>query len=93
MINDIYEQRKRLEEGYHITLSIPKKEYVAIYGNEINAVNAQEVVHNYLQHKDDDGEPREIKIYDHNEGSLIEIEAILDYVGNEHKDYDSRLPK
>ncbi|PKM49379.1 MAG: hypothetical protein CVV02_16450 [Firmicutes bacterium HGW-Firmicutes-7] len=91
MINDIYEQRKRLEEGYHISLSIPKKEYTSIYGNEINEINAKDVVNNYLQHKDDDGEPHDIKIYDHSDGNLIEIEAILNYIGNDHKDYDSKL--
>lgn len=91
MINSIYEQRKRLAEGYHISLSIPKNEYTTIYGSEINENCAQDIVHNYLQHRDDDGEPKDVRIYDHDDSNLIEIEAILSYLGNDHKDYDNNI--
>lgn len=88
MINSIYEQRKRLNDGYHISLSIPKNEYTSIYGNDINEKYAKDIVHNYLQHRDDDGDPEDIRIYDHSDSNLIEIEARLNYLGNDHKDYD-----
>lgn len=88
MINSIYEQRKRLKDGYHISLSIPKNEYMNIYGNEINDSVAQDIVHNYLQHRDDDGDPDDIKIYDHCDSNMIEIEARLNYLGNDHKEYE-----
>lgn len=91
MINDIYEQRKRTEEGFHITLSISKEAYTGIYGDKITNKIAEEIVNNYLQHKDDDGEPEKVKIYEHDEGNMIEIEAILNYRGNEHKDYDRNI--
>jgi len=91
MINSIYEQRKRLNNGYHISLSIPKGEYTSIYGNDINEANAKDIVYNYLQHRDDDGEPEFIKIYDHNDSNLIEIEVKLNYLGNDHKDYDLNI--
>lgn len=88
MINSIHEQRKRLENGFHITLSIPKNEYTEIYGNQVNENNAKEIVHNYMQYKDDDGDLKSLRIYDHDDSNLIEIEAILNYIGNAHKDYD-----
>lgn len=90
MINDIYEERKRVDEGYNISLSIPKESYKSIYGDEINDQNAKDILENYLQHKDDDGDVHSVKIYDRDESDIIEIQASLQYLGNDHKDYHSR---
>ncbi|GMQ57167.1 hypothetical protein AN1V17_15620 [Vallitalea sediminicola] len=87
MLNSIYETRTRLDEGYHISLTIPKEEYTIIYGNDINEKNATDIVTEHLQHRDDDGEAHDIKIYDHEASNIIEIEAQLNYIGNEHTDY------
>ncbi|WP_304942946.1 hypothetical protein [Vallitalea guaymasensis] len=88
MLNSIYETRTRLDEGYHISLTIPKEEYTVIYGNDINEQHATEIINDYLQHRDDDGEAHDIKIYDHEVSNMIEIEAKLNYIGNEHTDYN-----
>jgi hypothetical protein len=87
MLNSIYETRTRLDEGYHISLTIPKDEYKIIYGNIFSEENATDIINNYLQHKDDDGEPHNIKIYNHESSNVIEIEAQLNYIGNRHTDY------
>ena len=91
MLNSIYELRTRLDEGYHISLSIPSEEYESVYGKTINENNAKEIIHNYLQRRDDDGDPYNVKIYNHDDSNLIEIEANLSYLGNEHKDYDTHV--
>lgn len=91
MLNSIYEQRKRLKDGYHISLLIPRTDYVAIYGSTFDKQSATEIVNSYLQHKDDDGRPKVINVYNHNDSNMVEIEAILNYIENEHTDYDSDL--
>lgn len=88
MLNSIYEERTRLNDGYHISLTIPKDEYVMIYGNNVSESNAQEILNNYMQHRDDDGEAYNIKIYDHDISNMIEIEANLNYIGNKHTKYE-----
>jgi hypothetical protein len=88
MLNSIYEQRTRLDKGYHISLTIPKEEYSNVYGDDINDTNANEIVHNYLQYRGDDGEAYDIKIYDHDISNIVEIEARLNYIGNKHTDYN-----
>lgn len=89
MLNSIYETRTRLKEGYHISLTIPKEEYTVIYGNKISEKNASDIINNYLQHRDDDGQAYDIKIYDHEASNIIEIEARLNYLNNEHTDYNT----
>lgn len=88
MLNSIYEQRKRLENGYHITLTIPKEDYVISYGHDYNEKNAVEIVNEYLISRQDDGRPHDIRIYDHDISNMIEIQAQLSYVGNEHTEYE-----
>lgn len=88
MLNSIYETRTRLDDGYHISLTIPKEEYTIIYGNDINEKNASDIVNDYLQHRDDDGQAHTIRIYDHDYSNMIEIEAQLNYIGNKHTEYN-----
>lgn len=88
MLNSIYEERTRLDNCYHISLTIPRDEYYTVYGDNVNEANANEIVHNYLQYRDDDGEAYDIKIYDHDISNIVEIEARLNYIGNNHTDYD-----
>lgn len=88
MINSILEQRTRLDEGYKLRLVIPKSEYTLVYGEDINIENAKEIVHNYLQYRDDDGEPLNVKISTNDD--TVEIDLDLNYIGYGHKDYDVR---
>ncbi len=88
MLNSIYEQRTRLDNYYHISLIIPREEYIIVYGDNINTKNALDIVKQYLQYKEDDGQPYDVKMYNHKISNMIEIEAKLNYIGNEHTDYE-----
>jgi phosphomevalonate kinase len=87
MLNSIYEERLRLNDGYHISLTIPRDEYILVYGNVTKKSNAEELVNKYLESRDDDGDPDNINIYDYPDSNIINIEVDLNYIGNEHKSY------
>lgn len=87
MLNSIYEERLRTDDGYHISLSIPRDEYIMVYGNGLKKENAEELVSKYLESKDDDGDPRNINVFDYPESNIVNIEADLNYIGNDHKNY------
>ncbi|TCK97852.1 hypothetical protein EDC19_0254 [Natranaerovirga hydrolytica] len=87
MLNSIYEQRKRIEDKYYMSLTMPRSEYLLIYGDNINEKNASEIVGQYLDYKEDDGRANNIKIYDYKDSNIINIEADISYLGNDHTDY------
>lgn len=87
MLNSIFETRTRLKDGYHISLSLPRDEYQLIYGNHVNNAAAKDILNEYLEYRDDDGQPDYIQAYDHDISNIVEIEAHLNYEGNDHRDY------
>ena len=89
MYNSIYEQRRRIEEDFHIELVIPQEEYEVIYGKTLDESTAKNLVDRYLQYRDDDGDPKNISFYKDEANRRVEIEADLTYLGNKHKDYES----
>ncbi|TCT16842.1 hypothetical protein EDC18_101138 [Natranaerovirga pectinivora] len=89
MLNSIYEERQRQDDKYHISLSLSREEYSAIYGQDISKSKAQEIVEEYLQWKEDDGRPDNITIFDYPESDIINIELDLHYLGNDHTGYEN----
>ena len=88
MLNNIYEERQRQEDHYHLSLSIPRNEYISIYGEKVTQQDAQDVVEQYLIRKEDDGDPYNVNVFDYPEGNIVNIEVDLNYLGNEQKDYN-----
>ena len=88
MYNSIFEQRRRIEEGFHMELVIPQEDYEVIYGKTLDESTVKNLVDRYLQYRDDDGDPKNISFHKDEVSKLIEIEADLTYLGNKHKDYE-----
>jgi hypothetical protein len=91
MFNSIFEERQRQEDNYHISLTMPRDQYISIYGKDVNNRNAEDIVNQYLQYKEDDGRPEGVVIYDYPGTGIVNIEADLQYVGNDHTDYINDL--
>lgn len=87
MYNSIAEERVKKNNGYHVSLKIPRNDYVAVYGSDVTTTHAEEVLENYLQRKEDDGRIQNVAIHDQRNQNRIEIEADLNYEENEHTDY------
>ncbi|MFW6015452.1 MAG: hypothetical protein ACOCRK_03380 [bacterium] len=88
MLNNIYEERQRKEDGsYHMSLSIPRDDYLVVYGSQINDSNANDIVTQYLQYKEDDGRANNVMIFDYTDSDIINIEADINYTGNDHTNY------
>lgn len=86
MYNSIYEQRKRMGNDYHISLTLPREAYRSLFG-EANKEQAEVLVKEYLVYKEDDGRPKNVQVFDYPDSNLINIESDLSYLGNEHTDY------
>ncbi len=87
MLNSIYEERKRIKDGFHVSLLIPRNEYTLVYGETMSKENAGEIVEEYLQKRDDDGKPCNIELHDYKDSCMVEIELNLHYLSHEHTDY------
>lgn len=85
MLNSIYEERQRQQNHYHVSLTINRGEYTSIYGNDFSVNNAQSIINQYLQYKGDDGDVMNVQLFDYPDSDIINIEADLNYLGNEYK--------
>lgn len=86
MLDSILEHRVFRDGIYDISLIINEKDYFMIYDN-ISNENAQEIIENYLVHRQDDGRPNNIQIKHNKNHHIVSINARLHYTGNEGTAY------
>ena len=89
-MDNMLDMRKRMDDGtYDLTLLIGDNTYFNFY-ESINTDAAKDVVRNYLFDNDDDADYKNVTI-DHNKNRhIVTINAKLDYINGEHKDYNYR---
>ncbi|HHW01516.1 MAG TPA: hypothetical protein GXX35_01640 [Thermoanaerobacterales bacterium] len=82
MLNSIRETRS-VKGGLHsIILEIPEETYETFYEN-ISEDNAMDILKQYLNYRQDDGVPQDVKIQHNRNAHTINIYANLHYLGNE----------
>lgn len=86
MLDSILEHRVFRDGIYDISLIINENDYFMIYDNLSNE-NAQEIIENYLVHRQDDGRPNNIQIKHNKNHHIVSINARLHYTGNEGTAY------
>ncbi len=86
MLDSILEQRVFRDGIYDISLIINENDYFMIYDN-ISNENAQQIIENYLVHRQDDGRPNNIQIKHNKNRHIVSINARLHYTGNEGTAY------
>lgn len=82
MFNESRESRIKKENGYHLTLQIPENEYFFVY-DSVSQQNATEIINHYLKIRQDDGQPRNIDIKHNKNAHVVNVEADLNYIGND----------
>ncbi len=82
MLNSILEIRKWDDEQHRILLQIAEKDYFSVY-DSLNDSNAEEILENYLKYRADDGRPEEVKISHDKNKHIVEVDAVVNYLGNE----------
>ena len=82
MLDSILEHRVFRDGLYDVSLIINENDYIMVYDN-ISNENAQEIIENYLIHRQDDGRPNNVKIKHNKNRHIVSIEARLHYTGNE----------
>lgn len=92
MINSIMDTRVRQEDGcYQINLKLPKDEYEMIYEDNYSNEIAADILKYYLEMRGDEGRPKNIVIKQSENPNMLEIQAVLEYVQNEHTDYNHQV--
>ena len=86
MLNSVLETRSLHNGMYKILLEIPEKEYEYVY-DDYNSEIASEFLTYYLENRNDDGRPSNIKIEHDKDAHIVRITADLDYLENEHTSY------
>lgn len=90
MLNSIRERRIRRDEMYKLTLEMPENEYFNAY-DSITEDAAKEILCNYLNYHQDDGRADEVGIKHNKNGHIVNIQANLHYLENDHTDV-KRIP-
>lgn len=85
MLNAIRETRS-VEDGLHkLKLEMPESIYSTFY-DDINEENAYHILEQYLNYHQDDARPNNVTIELDKNRSIININAELHYLGNDHTD-------
>ncbi|WP_455537587.1 hypothetical protein [Terrisporobacter sp.] len=89
-MDNMLDMRKRMDDGtYDLTLEIGDNTYFTFY-ESITTDSAKDVVRNYLYDNDDDADYKNVKIDYNKNRHIVTINAKLDYLNGEHKDYKYR---
>ncbi|MCT4565793.1 MAG: hypothetical protein N4A68_15965 [Maledivibacter sp.] len=84
MINSISERRVKLKDKYKLYLEVPEREYLVAYNDDISVENARDILTQFLKYHQDDGRIENTKIKHDKNNHSINIEADLNYIGNDH---------
>ena len=89
MLDSIFEQRTVKDGVYGLSLTIHENDYFMVY-DDVEQSHAQEIVDNYLVHRQDDGRPDDVQIKHNKNQHLVTIYANLHYTGNDKTTYMSK---
>lgn len=84
LINSISERRIKLKDKYKLYLEVPEKEYLMTYNDDISVKNARDILTQFLKYHQDDGRIECVEIKHDKNNHSINIEADLNYIGNDH---------
>ena len=86
MLNSISERRIKLKDKYKLYLEVPEQEYMMVYNDEVSVKNARDILTQFLKYHQDDGRIENAQIKHDKNNHSINIEADLNYIGNDHTD-------
>jgi len=84
MLNSIKETRTVKDGLRHIVLEIPEDVYLSVYDG-LSEKDAYDLLKQYLNYRQDDGVPGEVKIKHDKSARTVNICAELHYLGNKKK--------
>ncbi|SKA94798.1 hypothetical protein SAMN05443428_11662 [Caloramator quimbayensis] len=85
MYNNVLEKRIKKNDIYEITIQIPEDDYFNSY-ESLTRDSAAEILQNYLKYHHDDGKPDDIEIHHNKNAHIVNINANLHYLDNNHRE-------
>ena len=80
---DFIRETRAVKQGLHnIILEIPEETYRTFYG-EINQEDAQDILGQYLESRQDDAVAKDVTIQHNGAAHVVNIYANLHYIGND----------